>query len=115
MKKVQLLIGSLAVTCNFGINYFYHHYRNLTKVDLLKEPLTSLNGVVAFDTLADLFYAAHKAECSHQKTEEVVSREDIENYILSMDTSGSLELLDKFMCAYVGTDWKDKQEEPGEA
>lgn len=96
-KKFNLEIGGKTVTCNFGINYFYKHFKEITGIDMLIEGFGNTDGVNALDATKNVLFAGYKAELSMNKKDPELTIEDFDHHLSSMDTKGVNELMIKFV------------------
>ena len=87
-KKIKLLVAGQEVDCNFGVNYFYKHYKEVTGVDILVDGLKGLTSTEMFDVVASLYYAGYLAECSLSKKAAGLTKEEFDDLVLSSDEEG---------------------------
>lgn len=96
-KKITLEIAGKSVTCNFGINYFYKHFKDITGIDMLLNGFGDTDGVNALEATKNILYAGYKAENSLNKSENGLTIEDFDHHLSSMDTKGVNDLMIKFV------------------
>lgn len=108
-KKIKLSIAGQEVVCNFGINYFYRHYKDITGIDPMVGGFGEVEGLELFDTIGNIFYAGYRAESSLKKAEPVLSKEDFIYYVMSMDRDGVNKMSEEFTNLIV-----TKEDQPGE-
>lgn len=109
-KKIKLSIAGQDVTCNFGVNYFYKHFNEITGIDMLVEGLSGMATTKIFEIIPAIYFAGYKAECSIKKEEPKVSKEDFEYHVLSANEEVAIDMF---------TDYKNvinpkEEEKPGE-
>lgn len=92
-KKIKLSIEGQEVVCNFGVNYFYKHFNEITGIDLFVEGLKDTATVKAFDMAAGIYCAGYFAECSFKKEEPKLSIQDFKHHVLSLDEAGAVKMV----------------------
>jgi hypothetical protein len=99
MKKIKLSVAGQEVVCNFGVNYFYKHFYEITGTDMLVDGLKELASVKMFSLVPAIYCAGYFAECSLKKEEPKISKADFESHILSMDEKGAADMLNDYLNA----------------
>lgn len=97
MKKLTLTINGIEAVCNFGVNYFYKHYFELTKVDLLVSGLEGIATIKIFEIMPSVYCAGYLAECSLKKEDPKLTFNDFENYVLEGDPDVANKMLSDYM------------------
>lgn len=95
-KKIKLSIEGQEVVCNFGVNYFYKHFEEITGIDPMLKGFGEMEGLRLFDAIVNIFYAGYKAEQSFKREEAVLSREVFEYYVQSKDIEGVNKMSEEF-------------------
>lgn len=96
-KKIKLSIAGQEVVCNFGINYFYKHFKEITGIDMLAEGLKDMATVKMFDLTAGIYCAGYFAECSLKKEEPQIKFTDFEHHILSSDEAIAAKMVEDYL------------------
>lgn len=109
-KKIKLSIAGKDVTCNFGVNYFYKHFNEITGIDLLIDGLKGMASTKIFDIIPAIYFAGYKAECSTKKEEPKLSKEDFEHHVLSANE----EVATSMFQDYSNVINPKEEEKPGE-
>lgn len=108
-KLIPIQVNGQQVSCDFGVNWFYKHYHDVTGKDMLEgNGLEGVGTYKTFDVAAALFYAGHKAHASATKTTELITLEAITDYVMALDLKEAIALIKLY------TDTLPKAE-PGEA
>lgn len=109
-KKITLSIAGQEVVCNFGVNYFYKHFKEISGKDMLVEGLKGIETTQMFDIIHDLYYAGYRAECSVKREEPKLTGDDFEHFVLSSNEAGA----GKLITDYLNTIKPPDDELPGE-
>lgn len=96
-KKVTIHVNGQDAVCNFGINYFYKHFKEITGIDLLVEGLKGFSSTELFDLVGRLYYAGYKAECSKNKSDAVLTEQDFTDMVLSGDEALASKLVNDYV------------------
>lgn len=96
-KKIKLTINEQEVVCNFGVNYFYKHFKEVSGVDMLVDGLKGIETTKMFDIIHDLYYAGYKAQCSSNKEEPKLTHADFEYFVMSADESVASKLITDYL------------------
>lgn len=92
-RKIKLSIKGQEVVCNFGINYHYEHYFNLTGEDLLVSGFEGISTVKMFKIIPALYCAAYMSQCSINGQQQNLTLEDFRHHVLSMDEAGAAKMM----------------------
>jgi hypothetical protein len=92
-KLITLTVEGKQAVCNFGINYFYKHYKELTGTDLLVNGLDGITTVKLFEIIPALYCAAYLSECSKHRKDPEIKLDDFAHHILSLDEAGAAKML----------------------
>lgn len=84
-KKIKLSIAGQEVTCNWGSNWYYEHFWQITGVDMLVEGLKGIETTKMFRIIPAVYYAGYLTDCSVKKEEPKLKKEDFEYHVLSGD------------------------------
>jgi hypothetical protein len=98
-KKIKLSVAGQEVVCNFGVNYFYKHFYEITGVDMLVDGLKGIETTKMFEVVPHIYFAGYKAECSVSKTDSQLNKDDFEHHVLSMDEAGATNLIKDYLNA----------------
>ena len=85
------------VVCNFGVNYFYKHFKEISGVDMLVDGLKGIETTKMFDIIPALYFAGYKAECSVNKKESKIPYEIFEFHVLSTDEKGAAKMITDYL------------------
>jgi hypothetical protein len=113
-KKVTLSIAGKEVVCNFGVNYLYKFFKEVTGKDLMVDGLTGITTSEVFDIVPALFYSGYKADRATEKQPAELTHEDFSDHFYA----GDVDLVQKAFTDYmdvISPGWNDKKDEPGEA
>lgn len=93
----MLEISGQTVTCNFGVNYFYKHFNEITKIDMLVDGLKGIETTKMFDLIPAIYYAGYKAECSKKDVEPSLKFKDFEKYVLGGDEALAAKMINDYL------------------
>jgi aldehyde:ferredoxin oxidoreductase len=88
-KKITLSIGGQEVVCNFGVNYYYLFFNEITGIDMLVEGLKGIGTTQMFKIIPAIYCAGYMAECRLKKEDPKFTKDDFEHHVLSMDEAGA--------------------------
>lgn len=95
-KKITLSIAGQEVVCNFGVNYFYKFYNEITGNDPLVKGFGEVEGVALFDTITNIFYAGYLTDKKITKSDGNLTKDDFEFHVQSMDVEGVNKMSEQF-------------------
>jgi hypothetical protein len=96
-KKITLNIGGQEVVCNFGVNYFYKHFKEISGIDMLVDGLKGIETTKMFDIIPALYFAGYKAECSINKKDSTVPYEDFQFHVMSTDEAAAAKMITDYL------------------
>lgn len=110
-KKITLSIEGQEVVCNFGVNYFYKHFKEISGIDMLVDGLKGIETTQMFDIIPALYYAGYKADCSINKKDYQVPYEDFQFHVMSNDEKGAAKMITDYLNLLTLSDEKKTQME----
>lgn len=96
-RKLKVLIAGQEVTCNFGINYFYKHFNELTGIDMLGNGIEDVTPGKMLDLIPAIYAAGYLAECSAKKVDPALTKGDFDHHVMSMDEAGAAKMTNDYL------------------
>lgn len=112
-KQLTITISGNGLVCNFGVNYFYKHLKELTGIDMLADDVKNIVSTDGIGTIAGMVYAAHMAECSLAKGKPEIPLDEVEHHYLSMDATAFVVAVKEIF--KVINPEENEEDKPGEA
>lgn len=116
-KKITVVINGKDVVCNYGVNWFYEHYKKDSGHDIIKDGgfnEVDIQSTQLFETVQSLLWAGILTEASLNKTEPPVTREDVVYHVMGGTAESVNQLMVDIVAAISGVDATEQKEDTGE-
>lgn len=113
-RKLTVVINGKDVVCNYGVLWFYEHYKTDSGHDLVKDggfKEVDLQSTQMFSVVQSLLWAGILTEASLNKVEPSVTRDDVCHYVMSGDVESISKLMFDIVAAISGVEATEQKEE----
>ena len=95
-KKINISLNGKDLTLNFGVARFYNLFKEATGKDLLTYQ-SGFDTTSLVEVVQGIVYGGYYAECKKEKTNPVLTKDEIFESVLDSDTSIINEIFTKYI------------------
>lgn len=95
-KKVNISLNGKEIVLNFGVARFYNLFKEATGKDLLAYQ-SGFDTSALVEVVQGIVYGGYYAECKKEKTNPVLTKDEIFELLLDSDTSLINEIFTKYI------------------
>lgn len=102
-KKLVLQIEGKDTVLNYGVNWFFEHFKTDSGLDLIKDSaLMDVESTEFFKYLQSFIWAGYLSGCSVKGEEPVMERKQVEAYVMGLDEQAAVDLFFKIAACRSG-------------